>query len=89
MHVDEEDPSSNLRSSITLFKSNRYCFNDSYHTSHHLNPVTAPGAINATFLGAKKPKLGGIRNGDDAEAKKKGLMDKMRRWYFGSHPAAA
>lgn len=38
--VDEESPDSNFRSSITLIDvpSNRYCFNDGYHTSHHLNP---------------------------------------------------
>ncbi|ETS76340.1 hypothetical protein PFICI_11727 [Pestalotiopsis fici W106-1] len=39
--VDEEDPSSDYRSSITLIDtaSNRHCFNDGYHTSHHLNPL--------------------------------------------------
>lgn len=60
--VDEVDPSSDFRSSITLidvpvsvsryqaddevdnvqgltnWQSNRFCFNDGYHTSHHLNP---------------------------------------------------
>ncbi|OKL57916.1 hypothetical protein UA08_06786 [Talaromyces atroroseus] len=38
--VDEDDPTSDLRSSITLIDvaSNRFCFNDGYHTSHHLNP---------------------------------------------------
>ncbi|KAH8694182.1 hypothetical protein BGW36DRAFT_300215 [Talaromyces proteolyticus] len=38
--VDEEDPTSDLRSSITLIDvaSNRFCYNDGYHTSHHLNP---------------------------------------------------
>lgn len=56
--VDEEDPESDFRSSITLIdvavstkmtltnysrtlialQSNRFCFNDGYHTSHHLNP---------------------------------------------------
>ncbi|CRG88400.1 Maturase K [Talaromyces islandicus] len=38
--VDEDDPTSDLRSSITLIDvaSNRFCYNDGYHTSHHLNP---------------------------------------------------
>lgn len=38
--VDDVEPDSDFRSSITLVDvaSNRYCFNDGYHTSHHLNP---------------------------------------------------
>ncbi|MCJ1407346.1 hypothetical protein MMC19_001417 [Ptychographa xylographoides] len=38
--VDDVDPDSDFRSSITLIDvpSNRYCYNDGYHTSHHLNP---------------------------------------------------
>ena len=38
--VDEVEPKSDFRSSITLIDvaSNRYSFNDGYHTSHHLNP---------------------------------------------------
>ncbi|PGG96952.1 hypothetical protein AJ79_09394 [Helicocarpus griseus UAMH5409] len=38
--VDEVDPTSDFRSSITLIDlaSNRFCFNDGYHTSHHLSP---------------------------------------------------
>ena len=38
--VDDIDPASDLRSSITLIDvpSNRHCFNDGYHTAHHLNP---------------------------------------------------
>ncbi|TKA75195.1 hypothetical protein B0A49_05557 [Cryomyces minteri] len=38
--VDKDDPKSDFRSSITLIDvaSNRHCFNDGYHTSHHLNP---------------------------------------------------
>ncbi|KAF1989391.1 fatty acid desaturase [Aulographum hederae CBS 113979] len=38
--VDEVSPASDFRSSITLLDvaSNRFCFNDGYHTSHHLNP---------------------------------------------------
>jgi len=37
--VDDVDPESDFRSSITLIDvpSNRYCFNDGWHTSHHLN----------------------------------------------------
>ncbi|KAL4944428.1 hypothetical protein BDV06DRAFT_187296 [Aspergillus oleicola] len=39
--VDEVDPNSDFRSSITLIDvpSNRFCYNDGYHTSHHLNPL--------------------------------------------------
>ncbi|KAF2143551.1 uncharacterized protein K452DRAFT_246719 [Aplosporella prunicola CBS 121167] len=39
--VDEVEPDSDFRSSITLIDvaSNRFCFNDGYHTSHHLNPM--------------------------------------------------
>ncbi|KAF3061905.1 hypothetical protein GL218_03556 [Daldinia childiae] len=39
--VDADEPDSDYRSSITLIDvpSNRYCFNDGYHTSHHLNPL--------------------------------------------------
>ncbi|QUC17888.1 uncharacterized protein UV8b_02129 [Ustilaginoidea virens] len=39
--VDQDDPDSDFRSSITLVDvaSNRFCFNDGYHTSHHLNPL--------------------------------------------------
>ncbi|KAK4548626.1 hypothetical protein LTR36_009536 [Oleoguttula mirabilis] len=38
--VDEVEPDSDFRSSITLVDvpSNRFCFNDGYHTAHHLNP---------------------------------------------------
>ncbi|KAJ5604994.1 hypothetical protein N7510_010148 [Penicillium lagena] len=38
--VDPVDPDSDFRSSITLIDvaSNRFSFNDGYHTSHHLNP---------------------------------------------------
>ncbi|KAJ5498184.1 hypothetical protein N7453_007235 [Penicillium expansum] len=38
--VDPRDPSSDFRSGITLIDvaSNRFCFNDGYHTSHHLHP---------------------------------------------------
>ncbi|PNY27882.1 Uncharacterized protein TCAP_02190 [Tolypocladium capitatum] len=39
--VDAEEPDSDFRSSITVIDvaSNRFCFNDGYHTSHHLNPL--------------------------------------------------
>ncbi|KAJ3459295.1 hypothetical protein FSOLCH5_014220 [Fusarium solani] len=39
--VDADEPDSDYRSSITLIDvaSNRHCFNDGYHTSHHLNPM--------------------------------------------------
>ena len=38
--VEDAEPDSDFRSSITLIDvaSNRFCFNDGYHTSHHLNP---------------------------------------------------
>ncbi|EME45460.1 hypothetical protein DOTSEDRAFT_79442 [Dothistroma septosporum NZE10] len=37
--VDDLEPDSDFRSSITLVDvpSNRFCFNDGYHTAHHLN----------------------------------------------------
>ncbi|KZZ99108.1 fatty acid desaturase [Moelleriella libera RCEF 2490] len=39
--VDQDEPDSDFRSSITVIDvaSNRFCFNDGYHTSHHLNPL--------------------------------------------------
>ncbi|KAI1493670.1 hypothetical protein F5X96DRAFT_620833 [Biscogniauxia mediterranea] len=39
--VDADEPDSDYRSSVTLVDvpSNRYCYNDGYHTSHHLNPM--------------------------------------------------
>lgn len=39
--VDEEDPTSSFRSSITLIDvvANRHGLNDGYHTSHHLSPL--------------------------------------------------
>ncbi|KAK6858004.1 fatty acid desaturase [Apiospora arundinis] len=39
--VDNEEPDSDYRSSITVIdvQSNRHSFNDGYHTSHHLNPL--------------------------------------------------
>ncbi|CAJ0542905.1 Ff.00g003120.m01.CDS01 [Fusarium sp. VM40] len=39
--VDDVEPDSDYRSSITLIDvaSNRFCYNDGYHTSHHLNPL--------------------------------------------------
>ncbi|KAK3681803.1 hypothetical protein B0T22DRAFT_387624 [Podospora appendiculata] len=39
--VDEDEPDSDYRSSVTLVdvSSNRFCYNDGYHTSHHLNPL--------------------------------------------------
>ncbi|KAK5150545.1 hypothetical protein LTS14_010039 [Recurvomyces mirabilis] len=39
--VDEIEPDSDFRSSITLIDvaSNRHSFNDGYHTAHHLNPL--------------------------------------------------
>ncbi|KAK7419488.1 hypothetical protein QQX98_003257 [Neonectria punicea] len=39
--VDVEEPDSDFKSSITLIDvaSNRFCYNDGYHTSHHLNPM--------------------------------------------------
>ncbi|KAK4899560.1 hypothetical protein LTR27_003293 [Elasticomyces elasticus] len=38
--VDEVDPTSDFRTSITMIDvmSNRVCFNDGYHTAHRLNP---------------------------------------------------
>lgn len=69
--VDEIDPKSNYRSSITLIdvqvsllsndsvavlrleQSNRYCFNDGYHTSHHLNSRRHWRDHPASFVKAK------------------------------------
>ncbi|KFY87825.1 hypothetical protein V500_06736 [Pseudogymnoascus sp. VKM F-4518 (FW-2643)] len=53
--VDNVDPMSDYRSSITLIDvpSNRHCFNDGYHTSHHLNPRRHWKAHPAAFLKAK------------------------------------
>lgn len=38
--VDEIDPTSDFGTSITVIDvtSNRFCFNDGYHTAHHRNP---------------------------------------------------
>ncbi|KAI9788814.1 MAG: hypothetical protein M1833_002805 [Piccolia ochrophora] len=54
--VDEVEPDSDFRSSITLIDvpSNRYCFNDGWHTSHHLNPRRHWRDHPASFLKAKK-----------------------------------
>ncbi|KAE9961945.1 hypothetical protein BLS_001085 [Venturia inaequalis] len=54
--VDDEDPDSDYRSSITLIDvpSNRYCFNDGYHTSHHLNPLRHWRQHPVHFLKEKK-----------------------------------
>ncbi|PBP25263.1 fatty acid desaturase [Diplocarpon rosae] len=53
--VDELDPTSDFRSSMTLIDvpSNRYCFNDGYHTSHHLNPLRHWRDHPQAFLKAK------------------------------------
>ncbi|KZP05744.1 hypothetical protein FIBSPDRAFT_1053934 [Athelia psychrophila] len=53
--VDELEPDSNYRSSITLIDvmSNRHCFNDGYHTSHHLNPLRHWREHPAAFVKAK------------------------------------
>lgn len=53
--VDNIDPTSDFRSSITIIDipSNRHCFNDGYHTSHHLNPKRHWKAHPAAFLKAK------------------------------------
>lgn len=39
--IDEVDPASSFRSSITLIDvvANRHGLNDGYHTSHHLSPI--------------------------------------------------
>ncbi|PHH73332.1 hypothetical protein CDD80_3893 [Ophiocordyceps camponoti-rufipedis] len=54
--VDPEEPDSDYRSSITLIDvaSNRYCFNDGYHTSHHLNPLRHWRQHPISFLEQKK-----------------------------------
>ncbi|KNG44230.1 fatty acid desaturase [Stemphylium lycopersici] len=54
--VDEVEPDSDFRSSITLIDtpSNRYCYNDGYHTSHHLNPLRHWREHPVAFLSQKK-----------------------------------
>lgn len=72
--VDEVEPDSDFRSSITLIdvpvsfpsgfkmeffidiveQSNRFCFNDGYHTSHHLNPRRHWRDHPHAFLAAKE-----------------------------------
>ena len=74
--VDEVEPDSDFRSSITLIdvpvrysflpshlnhpsnafldQSNRFCFNDGWHTSHHLNPLRHWRDHPLAFLKAKK-----------------------------------
>ncbi|CAO2657146.1 Nn.00g032720.m01.CDS01 [Neocucurbitaria sp. VM-36] len=54
--VDEVEPDSDFRSSITLIDvpSNRYCYNDGYHTSHHLNPLRHWRDHPVAFLSQKK-----------------------------------
>lgn len=53
--VDNIDPLSDFRSSITILDqaSNRHCFNDGYHTSHHLNPKRHWKAHPMAFVKAK------------------------------------
>ncbi|KAM7219110.1 Fatty acid desaturase domain containing protein [Rhypophila decipiens] len=53
--VDEDEPDSDFRSSITLIDvaSNRFCYNDGYHTSHHLNPLRHWRDHPSAFLQAK------------------------------------
>ena len=59
--VDEQDPDSDFRSSITLIDvpSNRHCFNDGYHTSHHLNPRRHWRDHPAAFIKAKPQYIEG------------------------------
>ncbi|KAH8679796.1 fatty acid desaturase-domain-containing protein [Tricladium varicosporioides] len=54
--VDDVEPTSDFRSSITLIDvpSNRFCFNDGYHTSHHLNPLRHWREHPQAFLAAKE-----------------------------------
>ncbi|KAI0436591.1 fatty acid desaturase [Xylaria telfairii] len=54
--VDADEPDSDYRSSITLIDvpSNRYCYNDGYHTSHHLNPLRHWRDHPVHFLESKK-----------------------------------
>lgn len=87
--VDDVDPASDFRSSITLIdvavscpalfqvhgivicmkpankspaaahQSNRHCFNDGWHTSHHLNPLRHWRDHPRAFLKAKKEYING------------------------------
>ncbi|KAI7153301.1 acylamide-delta3(E)-desaturase [Hortaea werneckii] len=58
--VDELEPDSDYRSSITLIDvpSNRYSFNDGYHTAHHLNPRRHWREHPAHFLQSKTTYAG-------------------------------
>jgi len=59
--VDDVEPDSDFRSSITLIDvpSNRFCFNDGYHTAHHLNPRRHWREQPVHFLQAKKSYVDG------------------------------
>lgn len=46
-------PLSHWCQKLTLFQSNRYCFNDGYHTSHHLHPLRHWRDHPAAFLQAR------------------------------------
>lgn len=54
--VDRDEPDSDYRSSITLIdvQSNRHCYNDGYHTSHHLNPLRHWRDHPAAFMKGKQ-----------------------------------
>ncbi|KAL5365857.1 hypothetical protein BJX96DRAFT_182011 [Aspergillus floccosus] len=53
--IERNRPTCNYRSSITLIdvQSNRHCFNDGYHTSHHQNPRRHWREHPLTFLKAR------------------------------------
>jgi len=43
-----------VHSKLTFSQSNRYCYNDGYHTSHHLNPLRHWREHPVAFLSQKK-----------------------------------
>lgn len=58
--VDELDPNSDFRTSITIIDvMNRACFNDGYHTAHHLNPLRHWRDQPVHFLKSKAAYLNG------------------------------
>ena len=43
-----------MKATLTLQQSNRHCYNDGYHTSHHLNPLRHWREHPVAFLSQKK-----------------------------------
>ncbi|KAH6582030.1 hypothetical protein BASA60_002189 [Batrachochytrium salamandrivorans] len=54
--IEHSDPTNDYKSAITCLASfyNKNCFNDGYHTSHHLNPLRRGTTIPRTLLARAK-----------------------------------